>query len=358
MPETAEKMQPDQIRGWVFKLYDLHEKISSEKKLLLNRPLIELAELSKNLLGSWDKNKRLISISIKLVEQGTYAEIIDVLKHEMAHQYVDEVICRTDNRPHGELFVLACKTLGISSEATFKLDRHKDKQVSKVKKLLALSTSMNQHEAESALAKAQELSFKYNLDLNENKDAEYSLRPIGELRKRIPSCEWKIMNILSEFYFVKTLKTYYKDESQSGLIWQFEIYGTSHNIDTAEYVYYFLRNNAELLWKEYRKSQGKSVSRLRSIFFNGLLDGFQQKLTAEQNVLKEKYQVKKLLDPELETFFHVCNPRISRRSVKYKSGCSVYADGLKEGKSLKVKPGLKSSSSGRRGLFLTDRSLQ
>lgn len=356
-PVVPDKMQPDQIRGWVFKLYDLHQKISSEQNLLLKKAQIEIADLGKTILGTWDKDKRLISLSLNLIQEGTYSEIVEVFKHEMAHQFVDEVLCRKDNRPHGELFVLACKAIGVSSKASVRRDRVKDKQVSKVEKLLALSTSMNQHEAELALAKAQELSFKYNIEVSSKSTSEYSLRPLGEIRKRIPSYEWKIMNILSEFYFVKTLKTYHKDESHTGLLWQFEIYGTSHNIDTAEYVYYFLRNNAELLWKGYKKAQGKSVSRMRNVFFNGLLDGFRQKLSAEQDALKAKYQVKRLIDPALEEFYHVCNPRISRRSVSYRAGSDVYVDGVKKGQNLKVKPGLQGNGSGRSGLFLTDKSM-
>lgn len=351
-------MKQEQIRGWVFKLYGLYDKFTDEKKLLLKRPMVEVDFLAKNLLGCWNREKRLISISVSLLEQGTFSEIIEVLKHEMAHQYVDEVLCRTDSRPHGELFALACKVLGVSSKASYELDSYKDKQVSKVEKLLALSTSMNQHEAEAALAKAQELSFKYNIEVSSKQSAEYSVRPVGEIRKRIPSYEWKIMNILSEFYFVKTLKTFHEDESESGLLWQFEIYGTSHNIDTAEYVYYFLRNNADAFWKDYRKSQGKSVSRMRNMFINGLFDGFSQKLTLEQEGLKKKFQVKRLIDPSLDSFFQDCNPRVSRRSVSYTSGSEVYDDGIKEGRSLKVSPGLNRKSSGKSGLFLADKNMR
>ena len=351
-------MKQEQIRGWVFKLYSLFETVNKEKNLSLKRPLIEADFLSDKLLGSWSRDKRLISISISLLEQGTYTEVLEVLKHEMAHQYVDEVLCRRDNRPHGKLFEMACKSIGISANASYSLSNTKDKQVLKVEKLLALSTSMNQHEAEAALAKAQELSFKYNIELTAHKRADYSIRPVGEIRKRIPSFEWKIMNILSDFYFVKTLKTYHEDQSVTGLMWQFEIYGTSHNIDTAEYVYYFLKNNAELLWRDYRKSQGKSVSRMRNVFINGLLDGFSQKLNHEQDMLKKKFDVMRLVDPELDDFYHECNPRISRRSISYRSGSEVYSDGMKEGKSLRVSPGLKRKSGDRSGLFLTDKRMR
>jgi len=349
-------MKQDQLRGWTFKLYNLFDEIVQDKKLGLKRPQIIVDYLSDKLLGTWDKEKRLISISVQVLEEGTYDHVIQVLKHEMAHQFVDEVLQRKDNRPHGELFDIACKTLGIDSAATFQLNKAEDKQLIKIEKLLALATSMNQHEAEAALAKAQELSFKYNVEYKSENFSEYNIRPIGEIRKRIPAFEWKIMNILSEYYFVQTLKTYHQEDSEKPLLWQFEIYGTSHNIDTAEYVYYFLRNNADELWKKFRLSNGREVSRMRNSYINGLFDGFSEKLAKEQKVLKEKYQLVKLYDSKLVDFYHKCNPRISRRKVAYSAGTDVYSAGLSEGRKLNVNPGIKTKSTGRSGLLLTDKS--
>ncbi len=349
-------MRQDQIRGWVFKLYGFHEEISLKKNLGLKRPQISVEMLGDKLLGSWDKDKRLICISLQVLEEGTYDNVIQILKHEMAHQFVDEVLQRQDSRPHGELFKIACNSLGIDSKASFELSKTVDRQLLKIEKLLALATSMNQHEAEAALAKAQELSFKYNIDNQIHESSDYNVRPLGEIRKRIPAFEWKIMNILSEFYFVQTLKNYHQEEKDTACLWQFEIYGTSHNIDTAEYVYYFLRNNAEELWKAFRTEKGRLFSRMRNSFINGLFDGFSEKLTKEQDALKGKYQLVRLEDPGLTDFFHKCNPRISRRKVSYSAATEVYSAGLKEGRKLKVNPGIKRKSSSHSGLYLTDKS--
>lgn len=350
-------MKPDQVRGWVFKLYSLHEEISRKLNLSLKRPQISVEPLPEKMLGRWEKEKRLICISLRLVTEGTYENVLYVLKHEMAHQFVDEVLQRQDNRPHGDLFKIACDSLGIDSKASIEFNKTVDRQLLKIEKLLALATSMNQYEAEAALAKAQELSFKYNVDAGSREFLEYNIRPLGEIRQRIPAFEWKIMNILSDFYFVQTLKNYHQEEKSRACLWQFEIYGTSHNIDTAEYVYYFLRNNAEKLWSTFRREQGASVSRMRNSFINGLFDGFSEKLGKEQDALKGKYQLARLEDPALTDFFHKCNPRISRRKVSFSAGTEVYSAGLKEGRKLKVNPGIKNKSSGLSGLFLTDKSM-
>lgn len=348
-------MKPEQVRGWVFKLTELFQEICKEKNISLTVPLITIADLGESKLGFWSRSKREITISLETIQEFPYHQIIHVLKHEMAHQFVDEVLCRTDQRPHGDLFKEACRVLDVSTEAALKKSPHQDRYVQKIEKLLALSTSMNQHEAEAALTKAQELSFKYNVSLAGDGTSEYCIRPLGEIRKRIASFEWIIMNILSEFYFVKTLKIFHRQESADGHLWQFEIYGTQHNIDTAEYVYYFLLNNAETLWKKYRAEQGKNVSRMRNSYMSGIFDGFRQRLRQEQELLKRKYEVVRLIDPDLEDFFSECNPRISRRKISTSTDRDVYSDGMKEGRKLKMKPGLRKQSRGYRGLFLTDK---
>lgn len=350
-------MKPEQIRGWVFKLTELYQNICKEKNIPLNVPLIIIADLGKSKLGYWSKIKREITVSFEVIQEFPFHQIIHVLKHEMAHQFVDEVLCRTDQRPHGDLFKEACKVLDVTPEAALKKCSDQDKYIQKIEKLLALSTSMNQHEAEAALTKAQELSFKYNITLMGNSDSEYCIRPLGEIRKRIASFEWIIMNILSEFYFVKTLKIFHRHESMDGHLWQFEIYGTQHNIDTAEYVYYFLLNNAEALWRKYRAEQGKNVSRMRNSYMSGIFDGFRQMLKKEQELLKRKYEVIRLIDSDLEDFFSECNPRISRRKISTSTDKDVYSDGMKEGRKLKMKPGLRKHSRSSRGLFLTDKQI-
>ncbi len=203
---------------------------------------------------------------------------------------------------------------------------------------MALSQSSNENEAMAALAKAQELSFKYNVDLLNTEKSQYNLRPLGRIRKRTASYEWTLINILTEFYFVKALHVYH--EIDEALHWQFEIYGTPGNIDSAEYVYFFLLNQSELLWKAYLKNNGKAVSRKRNLFMNGLFEGFKGKLSAEREELKNKYAVVHLEDPRLNLFFKERNPRIRTRKIAVRNDGNVFDDGVDNGKKIRIRPGI------------------
>ena len=43
-------------------------------------------------LGSWNRLHRTISLSRRMVFEQPWSVVREVLKHEMAHQYVDEVL--------------------------------------------------------------------------------------------------------------------------------------------------------------------------------------------------------------------------------------------------------------------------
>jgi hypothetical protein len=335
-------MDPEQIKGWTFKLKKLYLEIVAEKGLALQECTLRICPL-KNRLGEWNASARTISLSLETLSQGSFDDIVHVLKHEMAHQLVDEVFQRSD-RPHGDSFASACQLLGINSKATYSLSSgSSDPVVRKIEKLMALSGSSNENEAMAALAKAQELSFKYNVDILKEENRQYSLRPLGKIRRRTPSSEWTLINILTEFYFVQALHIYHQVDPLT-IAWQFEIYGTPQNIDTAEYVYAFLQNQAELLWKAYRQKNGKSVSRKRVVFMSGLFQGFRSKLGIERQELKDKFAMVHLEDPQLTSFFKECNPRIRTKKVSIRNDKNVYSDGVEQGKSINIRPGLNKGS--------------
>jgi len=79
------------------------------------------------------------------------------LKHEMAHQFVHEVLGEQE-APHGPAFRATCARLGIDQRAgglpqpAQSADQRR--LLERVHKLLALAQSDNQHEAEAAAAAA------------------------------------------------------------------------------------------------------------------------------------------------------------------------------------------------------------
>ena len=62
----------------------------------LARPVIVLSD-SDQTLGYWDRSRRSIAISAAHIVSHAWEDVLDTLRHEMAHQVVDDVL-----HPDGE----------------------------------------------------------------------------------------------------------------------------------------------------------------------------------------------------------------------------------------------------------------
>jgi hypothetical protein len=180
----------------------------------------------------------------------------------------------------------------------------------------------------------------------------YTLRPLGKLHRRTGSYEWKLVNILCEFYFVKALRCW-RSSGEEDILWQFEIYGLPLNLDSAEYVYDFLKNQGDLLWRDYRRRMGPAAARMKTVYLNGLYEGFRLKMQEERAGLEKKFELVYREDPALEDFYRNCNPAVQRRKVSYRVRREIYDDALCEGGKMSVRPGLKKTSAGKdsKGLY-------
>jgi hypothetical protein len=78
----------------------------------LRRVRITLRNPMEN-LGEWWPDTRTIEIQREMVRSQPWSVVLEVLKHEMAHQYVDEVLGADDESPHGRTFQCVCRERGI-----------------------------------------------------------------------------------------------------------------------------------------------------------------------------------------------------------------------------------------------------
>jgi predicted SprT family Zn-dependent metalloprotease len=133
----------------------------------LTEPTFELLETGSD-LGRWVLARRTILIARKLVLEHPWGVVIEVLKHEMAHQYVHEALGVVDETAHGPAFRAVCEKLGIDAAANgvprLVVSESEQRVLDRVSKLLALAESPNVHEAEAAMAAAQRLLLKHNLE--------------------------------------------------------------------------------------------------------------------------------------------------------------------------------------------------
>ena len=102
-------------RHWALRLYREYEHVCFTYRLKLTRPVIQVSDLS-NQWGLWDPLTRTLSLSAKLIETYPWEVVVEILKHEIAHQMVWELF--GSDEAHGACFRNCCKQLGMSEWAT------------------------------------------------------------------------------------------------------------------------------------------------------------------------------------------------------------------------------------------------
>ncbi len=310
---------------------------------------------SKVLAGLWKGGKeRRLSLHQNLLSEGDWGKVREVLLHEMAHQYVEEVLHITEESAHGTSFKQVCKERGIDYRGSGKLrsassgtGSEEQKILRRVRKLLALSESTNQFEAEQAMAKAQELLLRHQLSLEcFDEEREYLSCRLGEVGRR-NTIKSLVASILSRFFFVEVIWVpgYDIRQDKKGKI--LEISGSRENIEIASYVHDFLHREGEILWKKYKKEKGIKGNMHRRTFIQGVLSGFASGLEKQKKSQEEKGLIW-VGDPGLLRYYALRNPRIQRKSLRYGTTSPlVYAHGRAEGESLKLKKGIHRSPSVR-----------
>src|SRR5690606_24137 len=227
-------------------------------------------------LGRWIAAERTIEIGRRFAIERPWREVVEVLRHELAHQYVSEVLEVHDEPAHGPTFQRVCAEHGIDARAAGLPEGGSEpetaKVIEKVRKLLALAGSPNQHEAELAMRRAQELMLKHQL--SGDVGGRYVFRQLGTPRLRRSAPEGMIGGLLGKHFFVQVIwaHAYLPYEGRDGTV--LEICGTEENVAMAEYVHAFLTQTAERLWKEARASRPGLRGADRSAFMSGVIGGF------------------------------------------------------------------------------------
>jgi hypothetical protein len=271
--------------------------------------------------GTWSPTTRTIALSRPLVLERPWHEVVSVLEHEMAHQFVDEVLRVHDETPHGEAFQRVCGERGIDANAggvpvPSTAGVELDKVLDRIRKLLALAGSPNQHEAEQAMRKAHELMLRHNIDTLA-RPSDFEVRTLGDPLARTTRVQEDVIALLAEFFFVRVIRVsvYLPSVATSGSV--YEICGTRANVEMASHVYAFLLATAGRLWAANRGDARVRNGRDRLAYQSGVIGGFREKLVAERVELKGNGLVWRG-DARLDEFYHARHPRIvtRRRTVR------------------------------------------
>ena len=314
----------------------------------LTAPVFALVDSSQH-LGRWVPAGRRIEISRSFVLARPWQEVLSVLQHEMAHQYVDEVLGVRDEAPHGETFRKVCAERGIDGRAAgapIPADAgESDRVLDRIRKLLALAGSDNMHEAEAAMQRAHELMLRYNIDVAATQRS-YTVRHLGDPAKRGTRVESSILSLLAELFFVKVIivPSYVPRLGKRGKV--YEIAGTLANVEMAEHVYGFLLATADRLWRENRGDARVRSGRDRLAYQDGVIRGFREKLLADRKAFKGTGLVW-VGDADLDRYYAARHPRIvTRRTMARYNG--AHAAGREAGRTVVLhKPVTSTTSAGR-----------
>jgi len=306
---------------------------------------------SVSLLGRWDATRRDITLSARHILRDDWASVLDTLRHEMAHQYVEEILEVTDEPPHGPAFAQACERLRCSRSAESRIEtltgQGPDKTLRLIQKLLSLAESPNENEAQAAVQKARRLLVKYNIHVVDlDRQRNFHTRILGQVKGRHTSAELWIGSILGRFFFVESLwcQSYDPVHDRRGTVLQ--IYGTPGNLDLAAYVYDYLSGLLPLLWNDYRGTRGLTDNRERQRYYAGVLEGFFAKLTEQDRRMVTSEALVWKGDPKLTAFFKYHNPRIVTRYGGGVARTETYEDGFAEGKRVSIRKPVERGPSG------------
>lgn len=192
-----------------------------------------------------------------------------------------------------------------------------NKLIEKIQKLISLADSPNENEAKSAMAKAQELMLKHNIDMRsvQDHDSEYGAET-SDTFKREPANSKYINSILQGFFFVEIVKSKRREGSY------FNYIGEKKNIDTAMHMRNFLTATFDRLWKEYKKENNASNSSKGS-FIYGVYQGFRNKLEEQRAAAENQYGLVLVQDPKATEKMNEMFSRLSHR----KSSATTIRDG-------------------------------
>jgi hypothetical protein len=283
----------------------------------LPRSVLRLTD-DAGVLGRWIAGERTIELSRPLVLERPWGEVVEVLKHELAHQFVDEVLGVRDEPPHGPTFQRLCARCGIDARASGRpdasgADPRTARLIEKVRRLLALGSSPNQHEAELAMRRAHELMLEHEIALC-GAERRYVFRQIGQPQQRKSRAERHIAGLLAEHFFVQGVWTSVYTAHLGRRERILEICGTEENVDMAAYVHAFLLDTARRLWAEARRRNSALGPGDRAAFMAGVIAGFRDKLD-QARAEQQGTGLVWVGDAALEDYYHLRHPRLRRRRM-------------------------------------------
>jgi uncharacterized protein DUF2786/SprT-like family protein len=309
---------------------------------------------SRTRLGQWLPGLKTIELSRQLLIEMSWGAVVEVLKHEMAHQYVWEVLGAHEETAHGPAFRRVCAERGIDARANGipvvgEHDHSVEERAAleKIARLLTLANSPNENEAQAAMAAAQRLMLKYNLEESTRSETrDYCFRHLGKPTGRVYEAPRILALILSEHFFVETIwvPVWRPLEGKRGSV--IEVCGTRANVEMADYAHDFLMQTSDRLWREHKQAKAIVSNRDRRAFLAGVMAGFRDKLSSQNKVHREHGLIWRG-DPALAAFLKQRHPRSHWTRHSSSRNSAAHAEGQRAGSTIVFHRGLTSAAESR-----------
>ncbi|HYX35741.1 MAG TPA: DUF2786 domain-containing protein [Oligoflexus sp.] len=225
----------------------------------------------------------------------------------------------------------------------------------KIRKLLALAESENEHEAAVAMERANELLLRHNLSTQDLSESTVSSHETEGVKTEAVETKW-IIAILQKHFFVKIIvKPIYGGRSDTGRrIWhkRYCYIGEPLNLEVALYTEAFLRRSYKRLWHEY-KAANQASEKSRQAYYSGLTRGIIEKLEAKRGKVQTETGLVWKGSAAIDQFVRENFGPLQKRSsnIRIANDGAAISAGKEAGRSLELSTALKkshqSSASGR-----------
>lgn len=239
------------------------------------------------------------------------------------------------------------------------LNPEQQKVLDKIKKLLALATSPNEHEARLAAARANELLIRYNLSHQdvERHDSDYQSYEIPTSRRVYRCIEEKWVGpILESHFFVVIYSERHWGLHNNGTICKdggsaytsMNLVGTRVNVEIAIYVRDFLITKFRDLWRQFQEDHDGEVcseEKYRQEYYRGLSDGLDKKLSATRVRVQEETGLVLVRDSVLHRVVKQMK-LVKVRGLTGSRDDDVYDVGVDHGEQIEINKGVENKHQG------------
>jgi len=215
-----------------------------------------------------------------------------------------------------------------------------DKILEKIKKLLALAASSNEHEAKAAAEAANRLLVKHNLTMQQTKEkSEIKTHKTGHKTIYGTPHQRFISSLLINFFFVRVFRqptvVGTTVDGRRKIEWETIIVGRNVNVQVAIYVQDFLAAQFPKLWLAFKHEHDAS-EKSRKSYYHGLYVGLCAQLETTKTDVEQQTGLVIVPDADITNFMTQLQLKSAKAARETHFDGSAFINGQEDGKNLRL----------------------